>query len=215
MEITTPEQFEQLKSGQIGANYTKVLITHGAHPHVLLQPKEFAAAKFGQMTFADEHDSQITIMPPFKSVFSIFNMGSNLTLGIPANYNAFLLFFNPGATLSSFDYDYMFTWKLAERLTLSMESDVTYELLQRIDDMRGMKQLKSLALAIHRRSYKTIQVKPFLKKLRSLKFVFLEPKGLSEEEMDEFAANQHIPFVWSTEMKRSYVKYEKKWWCFW
>lgn len=167
------------------------------------------------MTFADEHSSQITTMPPFKSVFSTFNAGSNLTLGIPNNYKAYLLFFNDGSTLSSFDYDYMFQWKSAERLTISIESDVTNELLQRIDDMSNMKRLKSLALAVHPQSYQTIQVRPFLKKLPSLRYLFLEPKGLSEEEMDVFAANQTIPFGWAMEMKRAFVKYSKKWWCWW
>lgn len=158
-------------------------------------------------------NNQIIIMPSFKNVFGSFKIGANLTLGIPNNYKNYLLFFDGNVSITEADFIYMFEWKSAERLGISDECNMAYELLNRVDAMSKMKQLKSLTINVDQKSYKKIKVRPFLTKLLSLRHAFFEPKALSEDEVNEFVQNQEIPWTWKSEVKRSVITYSKRWWC--
>lgn len=142
-------------------------------------------------------------------------MGANLTLGIPDNYKNYLLFFDRNVTMTEADFNYMFEWKKAERLGISDENDMALQLMNRVDGMSKMKRLRSLTINFDQKSYKIIRVRPFLKKLPSLRHAFFEPKALSENEVNEFVQNQEIPWTWTTEVKKSIITYSKRWWCWW
>lgn len=183
-----------------------------AHPHVLLQPLHFADAQLAEMTFQDGENNAIVIMPPFKNVFGSFNVGANLTAGIPTSYTNYLLFFGDNVNVTATDLDYMFQWTAATQLAISDERDVAYQLSERLDGMRAMKRLKSLTLDIHRDAYKKLRIRGFLKRLPSLRHGFFEPKRLTEAEVEEFVRNQDVPMSWNVKVTRSFVEYSKKWW---
>lgn len=207
--IETAEQYDQLKSGQIGRDQKRVIIGTDGHPTPLLLPKHFANAEHHVISFIDDNGNMIQLYPETRQLLLSVAFGAISLDGLPLDYDGYDIEFE-GAQFTSAYLDALLLWKNIKFAQINDQNNAAYEILQRIDEFSELKELSTIALNLQRDSYKKILVQPYLKKLPTLKQAFfLLEKSLNQEEIDEFINNQTIPADWKAVQRDRLIEYQK------
>lgn len=189
LHITSPEQYEALKLGQIESK--DIYVESTAHAQILLEPKQFWNASFETIHFADNHGNAITISPKSRRVHAALALGENLTLGFPDNYREYHVTYYDNLYATEADIDYMLTWKNSIRIEMfDVNNTIPRMLLERINEMKDMQHLERLAFNINRNQF--LDVRPFLKELPTLQSISFYGASMSDEELEEFIYRQDI-----------------------
>lgn len=213
LQINTTFQYEELRAGEIGIGYDVVIVEPSAHRSVLSQPKFFWSVPFN-MKFRDGKGSEITINPKEQSVHATYRSGRGWTYGLPMIFKEYIIDFIGQAVADGSDIYTILEWKNTSRLAIDDENDLTFNLFERLNEMKAKEQLKHLKLNVHHRTYTKLQVKKFLEELPVLESITLVTKrsvnGLNEEEFNEFVKNQEIPEKWEQKNFDDGVVYQLK-----
>lgn len=185
-------------------------ITHidaNDYPTALILPKLFANGS--NITRFTDGDNKITIYPYKKEVNAAFFSGENLTFGIPTNYRVYSLKFDNTARIIAEDIDNILKWQDATTLHISDNCDLAYDLSQRIDEMKEMRNLEQLGLSIQRKSYSYLNLELILLNLPALEYVTLNATQLTDAELVEFVERQLIIVGWQQSIHDKNVYYDK------
>lgn len=203
----------QFQDGEIGNDFNHISIVAGAHPNILNLPKFFAnATAYSIIDFVDEEKNAVRLEPKARLVIADLESGKNLLLGLPDNYRIYIVRLSSNATATNEDLDYIVQWINAEMLQISdaSNSNVSYGLLQRLDKMQDMKQLKDIMLNIQRDSYKELNIKLFLNRLPTLKSARFYKNYLNKDERIYFMNHLNIPDNWKLRNRHGFVFIERK-----
>lgn len=190
--INSPYLFEKFQVGEIGNPSDRFIITHEAHPDILLQAKYFWSAPYDTLVFTDEHQSFISISPNLRSAHALFLKGTNFTHGIPHQYVDYSIEFAKEIKITPANLEYIFKWSNAINLRLSGGFNLTQQLNDNWVKFLNFKQLKSISIDIQRDSYMKLRVNTFLI-APTLRLATFNADDITESEFEIFVANQYVP----------------------
>lgn len=203
---------EQLQNGEIGSGYNHISIVSGAHPNILELPRQFAnATAFAIIDFVDERNNAVRLEPQARLVIAELESGEDLLLGLPQAYRIYIMRLSSNAVATDADLDFIVQWKNAEVLQISdgPNSNVAYGLLERLDQMKEMHQLKDIKLNIQRQSYRELDVRSFLEQLQALKLARFYKSYLNKDERKDFMANLDLPDNWRHRDRSGFIFIER------
>lgn len=195
-DVTDPITYEQLKAGTINLG-SYITVFESAKANLLrTEPKFFTGRRFKIVRFIyrDFEYNLISLRILESKVSTDFQLGTNLTLGLPNAFNDYTLKFTQLALVSDADLDYILTWTEATRLVIADNSNAVVRLLWRVDDMRALNNLKFLGLTVQKANLERMRLEPFMQTLDTVKHMeFVFDRDISKQEMEAFLAEQIIP----------------------
>lgn len=192
LTIDTPELYNQLVNGEIGVGYKAIYILPGAHPNILTLPKLYANHTIAHEFRFEDDDGNVVILENRDRVEAILIKGENLTLGLPIHYKAYKFFILHETILSSSDFDYISQWKMMTWMKIDDSANIAYDLSTHTNQMKSLKDLRTLRLKAHPESYRDLKVKPFLEHLSVWALIF-DINEFTLEQAEEFMRNQEVP----------------------
>lgn len=165
-----------------------------------MEVKHFGDSSFKEVHFVDKVGNVAAIFPPSKHLVAFYTAGSGLFHGLPSNYVNYFITADTKVDVTDGEIDYIVQWKDAVRLNIFDHRDVAYGLLQRIEQFKELKQLKSLVLKVQRSTYKELVVKQFLQQLESLVSASFKATTLKRKEFKEFVKSQEEVTDWSVKV---------------
>lgn len=170
------------------------------------------ATAYSIIDFVDENNNAIRLEPKARLVIADLESGEDLLLGLPHTYRIYIVRLSSNATATNEDLDYIVQWSNAEMLQISdaSNSNIAYGLLQRLDAMKDLTQLKDIMLNIQRDSYKELNVTLFLDRLPALKSARFYKNHLRKEERIYFMNHLTIPDNWNSRNRYGFVFIERK-----
>lgn len=162
----------------------------------MAQPKNFSNARNDEITFheVDVRFNKVVLRPKAREVDAYFNMGLNLTLGLPADFKVYHLNFWYVSALTHHDLDYIVTWQNAASIIIDDGAGAALGLLQRIGAMQAMDSLSFLKLQINEHSMGQMELGPFFRNIPSLKRIeFTFERIIPEQVVRKFLDEQDIP----------------------
>lgn len=208
--IETPEQYDQLKSGQIGSDQKRVIIGTDGHPTPLLLPTHFANAdEHYAISFVDDNGNMIQLYPQTRQLLLSVAFGEIPLDGLPLDYDGYDIEFEGGQFTPAY-IDAFLQWKQIKFAQINDQNNAAYEILQRIEEFSELKELSKIVLNLQQDSYKKVILQPFLEKLPALEQAFfLFDKSMNQDEIDEFVDGQNIPDNWKAVKRDGLIKYQK------
>lgn len=193
--ISDPHAYAQFKQRRLAADFDYVYVEAGAHPNVLGEAKYYWNASNHIIDFrdVDYKFNYITLEPKDLKVKAVFQDGFNLTIGLPNNFVYYSVAFSLNVFVTANDIDAILQWHNAKHLEIHDECDVAYDLLQRIDDMKMMRELEVLKLDMQRYSMDKMSLKPFVEKLPHLKRIDFKIRSAPQAEIAAFLKQQELP----------------------
>lgn len=170
------------------------------------------ATAYSIIDFVDENNNAIRLEPKARLVIADLESGEDLLLGLPHTYRIYIVRLSSNATATNEDLDYIVQWSNAEMLQISdaSNSNIAYGLLQRLDAMKDLTQLKDIMLNIQRDSYKELNITLFLNRLPALKSARFYKNHLRKEERIYFMNHLTIPDNWNSRNRYGFVFIERK-----
>lgn len=212
LQINTRDEFENFRTGKIGAGYDTIIFEASSHDNVLSQPKYFWSMSF-HMIFRGV-SGEITMNAKEQSVVAAFSSSTGPLFGLPVVYKDYNVELHGKASIDGSDVFSIASWTQANRIAIDDGNDLTHRLLQKIDELKPLNQLKHLQLNVHHRTYKTVDVKKFLDALTALESMTFGTKRpgseLNEAELKEFVQNQTIADNWEHAINENGVVYKIK-----
>lgn len=210
--IKTPEQFEQLKAGEIGATYLAIFLEPSIHANILNEVKQLSHDKHREVRFYDEHENEAIIYPKMNSVVATLVEGRKLITYLPTDYQYYQVHSKSNVLTTSADIDAILQWRTAKQITLINDNPLdesTVELFQRARELSALSQLNKLILTVHSHSYRKLDVNFFLNRLPSLSAVeFVAGNEMTTEEFHEFVDHQAQPYAYDQEVEAGRVIYK-------
>lgn len=196
--INTPQLYEQFNNGQIGNGYDIISIESGAHPNILSLPKLYANANYRNVKFTDEHDNEVILSPKLKLLFTEYAAGTDLALGLPDSYEEYMLYYEESVNATKADFDYIETWQnvLSLGITDGPNSNVAFELSQRVDKLQSQEILKNISFIVQPHSHHLLNVTRFIEHLPRLTLAGFMINALSKTQLETFLHNQDLPEDW-------------------
>lgn len=209
--IKTPEQYEQLKAGEIGVGYLAVFMEPSIHPGIWNEIPNMVNSPHSQVRFYDENDNEAILLINEKKAIAKLSSSDNMLVKLPSFYQTYdIRYESPDAKTTSADVDAILTWKMAVEISVEDYSDVAVDLMARFEKVRSLDSLKQLTLVVQRHSYKQLFVGTFLSHVSQLEKVeFLAGEGLTSEELQAFVDQQEIPTAYEIHVKSDRVIYKK------
>lgn len=178
------------------------------YPSALILPKVYGANAKQIMRFTDDRN-EITIYPVTKRVEAHFYTGENRTFGIPSDYKSYTVNFDENTKIIPADVDYILQWHNATALFLLDNSNLAVDFMQRIDEMKELRNLEELELSVQRDSYGELFVDRFLFNLPALEYVTLTATQLTHEEFEQFVDKLPLTVGWIQSIHERKVSFEK------
>lgn len=208
--VTNPVDYEALRRGEIGGDNDIIVVDWRALPNVLAEPIHYWNKTYGEISFVSEPgqfgNNVVVLHPRRQSVGSTFYSGDSLTLGIPPNYTNYLLNFYVGSIISTADVDYILQWNKAVTLEVfdDINSDIAFQLSNRIDYLSTLQSLETLSLNIHLDTYQEINLQLFLEKIPILKLATFFAKDILYSDLSEYTYSQLTLKGWECISKEGY-----------
>lgn len=160
----------------------------------------------------DEQNNAVRLEPKARLVIADLECGEDLLLGLPHTYRIYIIRLSSNATATNEDLNYIVQWSNAEVLQISdaSNSNIAYGLLQRLDEMEDMAQLKGIMLNVQRHSYKELDIKLFLDRLPALKSARFYKNHLNRQERIHFINHLTIPDNWNSRNRHGFIFIERK-----
>lgn len=186
--IGNPTKYTQFKRGEIGNDYDSVYIEAGAHPNILAEVSHFANASNRMIRFRDvDYKRNIIILyPNEKKVRCNFQIGDQLTLGLPTDFEYYDIDFGWAGVACLDDIETILSWKNAKELKITDRCHIAYKLRQRIDELRQMKYLEVLHLRINAKNFENIELEAFFGNFTKLQRIEFDYCSVEERKFGEF-----------------------------
>lgn len=203
LTISTPKEYEQLKSGEIGHIHRYIFIKPSANQNALRDIRFFANSNLNEIHFSDEMGNRFHLRPAerFAGARLIFSEG--LLRFLPNDYRNYAIF--NGEAMSSRDIDAILEWKWAEKIQIESESDAA-EQLERSHKLGDLKNLKRLGVTAQYH----FQTLPLLKQLTHVATVDFYTSAFWDIEMlQEFFQHQGNLISYRKQLMGRTVRYTK------
>lgn len=190
-----PREFEAFLAGAYD-DYYSITIADGAHEDILSQPKNFANSTIRRLTFVYEVYNHITIKTQLRVVEGTFINGTQVTRGIPSNYELYMLKVSKDVKVVKEDINAICQWTTAKYLEIAGDNMIAFELQQRGNQLKELSQLQEISIDFSYRTYMKLRVKSFVDALKSLHKITFNTQSISKGRFDMFVKSQTVPVGW-------------------
>lgn len=117
-EVNDPITYEQLKSGEIEVGSYVTVFSSAKADIFFTEPKFFTAPSYKEVKFIDNDRTfnAVTMNIPEKKVTTDFQLGTDLTLGLPDNFTDYTLQFWKLALVSDADFNVLLITNLVKKV---------------------------------------------------------------------------------------------------
>lgn len=192
MEIKTPEQYEQFRSGPYQDQWDVILVDKSANARRSDFGQDYLAyARYTAVYLQYPDDSTIIVMPFEKKVAALLRNGSPLLANLPQHYLEYSIELEGDVDITTADIDAIVNWTRATKIEILGNGDIALPLSHRVHEMKSF-DVAQLELCVQKSSYKELLLNPFLEGSPVKRAIFYGAEDMTEEEFDEFVSQQTI-----------------------
>lgn len=209
MQISTPEEYQQLKNGQIGQKVESIQILPGANADLIDAHQLALSRQYYSIKVHDKNNNYVHTMPrEFASVTGRFVQGGNHLAHLPRDYLVYDIVLRQGAIDTDADISGILTWNSAQEIKIVDNANLAYDLSLRMHELDEKMVLQTIILTVQRHSYKQLDVRLFLSKMDILGYMTLQASpDMRPGEMIEFGISQNTIFYEKRISKKSLTIY--------
>lgn len=207
VRISTPSDYTHLITNSITVDLDAIIVIDWrAHPNILSQPKYFGAAPYFTVCFEDGpipyESNRICMLPDSKWIRTAFFSGSNLTYGLPDDYELIQLYYAKNAACTAADLDIILTWTHSTNIDIFGNcGNAAVYFSQHASQLRDFNNLMYASFSIQPQHYKDVEVSAILANVNALVELRFHVDSLNETEIAEFLG-QNVPDGWFKEARR-------------
>lgn len=134
----------------------------------------------------------INLYPVDKKVRCDFQIGVNLTLGLPRDFECYHIDFGLAGIACLGDIDTILSWKNCKELGIFDQCNIAYKLFQRIDELKQLNDLEVLHLRIDEKSLEDIELMKFFAIFPKLQRIEFEYYNIEESKLETFLGKKKL-----------------------